>query len=316
MAASNSQWIRKLSLVAADQNGRGIDLGNFRVRFEVRRGDTESPNTLVATIYNLSAQTSNKVGGEYSNITLQAGYENGSYGTLFVGNVKWTERGKENSTDTFLRIGAGDGDEAYNFSVCNTTLAAGASAQDIMNAMTNAFVKQGVDKAEDLDKFVGVIPPETLARGKVLFGMARSHMRDWAQKNGFRWSIQNEKLVLVPVRGYRQREAVVISSTTGMIGIPTANQNGVSVRCLMNPLIEVGCLIKIEQGDINTLTVQQQGFRYQGLNVSAPTTKEGFYRVLVAEHTGDTRGQEWYTDITCLAVDISATASESVAVPG
>jgi hypothetical protein len=37
-------------------------------------------------------------------------------------------------------------------------------------------------------------------------------------------------------------------------------------------------------------------------------TENGFYRVFVVEHVGDTRGNEWYTNITGLVADISAEA--------
>jgi len=33
---------------------------------------------------------------------------------------------------------------------------------------------------------------------------------------------------------------------------------------------------------------------------------DGLYYVMRAEHTGDTRGTNWYTDLTCLAVDATA----------
>ncbi|WP_256859231.1 hypothetical protein [Burkholderia cenocepacia] len=37
-----------------------------------------------------------------------------------------------------------------------------------------------------------------------------------------------------------------------------------------------------------------------------PTGEYGFYRVMIAEHRGDTRGNDWYTEATCIAVDASA----------
>jgi hypothetical protein len=54
------------------------------------------------------------------------------------------------------------------------------------------------------------------------------------------------------------------------------------------------------------------GLVYNGVPSAAVTTAAGFYRVLVNEMIGDTRGQEWYCDLICLAVDVSAQASQSV----
>jgi hypothetical protein len=36
-------------------------------------------------------------------------------------------------------------------------------------------------------------------------------------------------------------------------------------------------------------------------------TDDGFYRTIVAEHSGDTRGNDFYTDLTCIALDDGVT---------
>jgi hypothetical protein len=41
------------------------------------------------------------------------------------------------------------------------------------------------------------------------------------------------------------------------------------------------------------------------LQKGAKVAGDGVYYVMVAEHTGDTRGLPWYTDVTCLAADAS-----------
>ena len=117
--------------------------------------------------------------------------------------------------------------------------------------------------------------------------------------------MQNGQLVVVPITGYRPGEAVVLSSTTGLIGVPEARDDGVHAQALLNPLIRIGGLVQIAQSDINQITMQQQGLQYTPA-VATVTTAAGFYKVLVAEFEGDTRGNPWYINITCLAVDVSA----------
>ena len=41
----------------------------------------------------------------------------------------------------------------------------------------------------------------------------------------------------------------------------------------------------------------------QGAKTAGAGDGSGYYYVMVANHSGDTRGQPWYTDLTCLAVD-------------
>jgi hypothetical protein len=37
--------------------------------------------------------------------------------------------------------------------------------------------------------------------------------------------------------------------------------------------------------------------------------QQGLYYVMRADHTGDTRGQNWYSDLTCLSVDATVAAN-------
>jgi hypothetical protein len=44
----------------------------------------------------------------------------------------------------------------------------------------------------------------------------------------------------------------------------------------------------------------------------ATVTHDGFYRVIAAEHVGDTRRNDWYTELTCMAADVSSPVALSV----
>jgi hypothetical protein len=312
----SDQFGRKATLIVS-AGASGLDLSEMRFRFTIQQHDTQSPNTLYVRIYNLAPATVQKIQGEFTSITLQAGYEGGNFGIVFQGTIKQFMRGRERNVDSYLEIWAADGDEFYNFGLVNQTIAAGSSPADVLGAIFKQ--NSQTDKlpfATDVNGLVGGVPAQALARGKVLWGMSRDYARDWANKYGFRWSIQNGQVVIVPITGYRPGEAVKLSSTTGMVGVPETTEDGVRVRILMNPLVRVGCLVQIEQADINTLTVREQGLTYSGLSAAAQTTAAGFYRVLVNEMIGDTRGQEWYCDLICLAVDVSAQASQSVQAAG
>jgi hypothetical protein len=306
------QFIRKATLIVSAGTS-GLDLSQFRFRFETKQADQQAPNTLRVRIYNLAETTIRQIQAEFTTITLQAGYENGNFGIVFQGTIKQYFRGRERNIDSFLEVLAADGDEFYNFAVVSQSLAAGQTPQQILNAIFAAGpTSPGLPFATDVNGLVGGVPAQALARGKVLFGMARDYARDWATKYGYRWNVQNGQVTVTPITGYRPGEAVVLSATTGLIGIPEATNDGVQARALLNPLIRVGGLVQIAQSDINTLTVEQLGLTWTGLPSAAITTEAGFYRVLVAEFSGDSRGLEWYVDLTCLAVDVSAQQNSSV----
>lgn len=306
-------YIRKFGLVVSSgQNG--LDLSNLRCVFHVTQADVDSPNTLIATIFNPTRETADQIQKEFEHVVLQAGYEQGNFAVIFEGTIKQVMRGRLNATDTFVRIFAADGDEAYNFAVVNKTLAAGANLRQQVDAVAASFAEHNVS--------TGNIPNElgtggTLPRGKVLFGMARERMTDLADSGKCSWSIQNGKLILIEETGYLPDEAVVISARTGMVGVPETTNNGVEVRVLLNPLLKIGTRLQIDNASINQLQVRQQGFpRYTDLNFPANTSADGMYRALVIEHEGDSRGEPWYSTVTALAVDPSSAPGNSVLPDG
>ncbi|WP_321894547.1 phage protein [Paraburkholderia heleia] len=316
--SGNVQFGRKASLIVSDGT-TGLDLSELRFRFETANSDSETPNTLYVRAYNLAPQTVAKIGTEFKTITLQAGYTDGNFGIVFQGTIKQTETGRERNVDSYIDLWAADGDEFYNFAVVNMAVAAGQSPQQVLQSIlrTSTVPINFAQDATGLIVGAGAGLKSSLSRGKSSMGMARSYLRDWAAKYGYRWSIQNGEFVVVPITGYRPGEAVVLSSTTGLVGVPIATEGGVRVRALLNPLIRIGCLVHIAQSDINHLTTQQFGLTYRkdAVPLATVTTAQGFYRVMQVTFIGDTRGNEWYVDLICLAVDVTAADQQnSVAV--
>ena len=300
-------WLRTATLVVSD-GSVGIDLSNLRMRFEVRASDVETPNTLNCRVYNPSQTTVNDVVANATNVTLSAGYVEGNQGIIFEGQVKQFRFGRERNVDNYLDILAADGDQAYNNSVINQAFPAGTDDTQQLSAIGAAM---NIPPAATNDGFLttgGILP-----RGKTLFGMARVYARNIAQRNNCRWSIQNGVLTIIPVTGYLPGEAVAMNSASGMLGTPEQTDNGITVRCYLNPLVKIGQAVQINNRDINQTLVKQQFFpTYTSQYYPATVTNDGLYRVLVVEHEGDTRGNSWETTITCLSIDPSSAANNSV----
>lgn len=147
-----------------------------------------------------------------------------------------------------------------------------------------------------------------LPRGKVMFGMARDFMRSAAKTTQTVWSIQDGKLIMVPETSYMPGEIPVITAETGMIGMPQQTQNGITIKMLTNPNVKIGTLIQIDNASVQryeySLNVGQQA-QNERIEQQAKLQDDGFYYVMIAEHNGDTRGNEYYTDVICLAADVT-----------
>jgi hypothetical protein len=333
MASAGALFGRNCSLLIANAN-EAIDLSELRIKFRTTASDLATPDILTVRVYNLTRSrlkeivgapvpfvnalpSRNKPQWEFQTVQLSAGYGD-NLGLVFSGQIKQYFRGKESNVDSFLEIRAADGDQIFNWSTISASIPAGATPSQQLDLYAKAA---GLPLAADAHQNLtsggtGGIGPQQLTRGKVAFGMLRDALSDLAETNGCRWSIQNGILVIIPDSGYLAGEIVKVNSTSGMIGIPTATEEGVEVLTLLNPAFRLGGLIQINEQDISAVQVQSQffpGFAAMP-QLFADVTTDGFYRILQIETVGDTRGSDWYSKLTCLAVDTSAAPNAAVAV--
>lgn len=300
------QYLRKASLLIGDGE-EALDMSELRFKFFIRRGDTQTPNTADIRVYNLAPDTSLRIKKEFTRVVLQAGYE-GNFGLIFDGNIKQIRRGRESPTDTYLDITAGDGDEAYNYSAVALSLAAGQTApanaiEQIVRGMAVHGVSQGYVPAN--------LPDAPTYRGEVYYGTAKDQLRYLARSTDAAWSIQDGKVDFIPLTSYKPAaEIPKLTFETGMVGLPEQTQNGIRLRTLLNPNLKIGQLVQIDNKSILQLRYSMNAMAQAEDMTNVLGHKlndDGFYYVMVAEHSGDTRGNDFYTHLICLAADATMT---------
>lgn len=235
------QWLRKCRLEFAGGGGLIVEGGKsdqLRVQFATESRTTQSPHQAQIIITNAAPATATKVQKEFTKLTLLAGYEEGNFGPIFTGNTIETQYGEKvnDFTDTLLRIWCSGWDDAYNQAKVSTTLAAGCTPQDIVNTCLQAMSPFGVT----LGQVAGIdLSQPRFPRGVVLAGMARDYLREVAQTAGATHTINDGKLDIIGKNATLPDTGIVISAATGMIGQPILRQDGVIVRCRINPAIRV-----------------------------------------------------------------------------
>ncbi|NTA27391.1 phage protein [Allorhizobium ampelinum] len=290
------QWIRYCKLTI-EGGGDAIDMSSLRIRFQVTQHTLQSPNAADITISNLSDNTVNLIKKEGQTVTLEAGYEQNP-GLIFKGQIIQKRSGRENPVDTYVNVIAQGGDQAYNHAVVNKTLAAGSTYKDQVMVCYEAMKEFGVTLGNIAD-----LGSKKMPRARVMHGMARDILRTIAISTGTSWSIQNNQLTFTKNNEPNSKSAIVLNSRTGMIGLPQQTIDGITVRCLLNPQIVPGTLIQIDQASVQEVKLSAD-YTAVVQNAMIPSTADdGFYKVLVVNHSGDTRGQDWYSDILCLRAD-------------
>lgn len=304
------QYLRQFSCVVAKSDGSGIEFKQFKVQFTVRRGDFQTPNSCDVRIFNLKDATVALIGQkEFTTISLSAGYE-GNFSIIFQGTIKQFRIGRIDQLDSYVDITAADGDEAYNFAPILTSVPAGNNQASIADVLQGAMAKFGVTKG-----YLPDLPQNALIRGRVMYGMCRDEYRNFAWTNNCKWSIGDGKLDLIPYTSFIAGGAVpVISVSTGLIGVPEQTQQGISIRTLLNPNYKVGQLVQLTAG-VNTFR-RSLDLPSQAANVltalQVQTSADGLYYVMIANHKGDTRGNDWYTEMICLSADSTIASQDAI----
>lgn len=306
----SKEYLRQFSCVVAKSDGQGLEFNQFKVQFTVRRGDFQTPNSCDVRIYNLSDKTANLIGQkEFTQLSLSAGYV-GNFALIFQGTIKQFRLGRINQLDSYVDITAADGDEAYNFAPVLTSIPAGTNQTGIADVLYSAMKKYSVTEG-----YSPILPSNQTIRGRVMYGLVRDELRNFAWTNNCKWSIQDSQVNLIPYTSYIAGGQVpVISVSTGLVGVPEQTQQGINIRTLLNPTYKIGQLIQLTSG-VNTFR-RSLDLPSQVSNIATAlqvqTSADGLYYVMIANHKGDTRDNEWYTEMVCLSVDSTITSDQAL----
>lgn len=279
---------RRYRVMVSDLSGEiAFDVSQLRCTFNCVATMQVQPNYSSVIIYNLSPQTENLIIKEGYLVTIEAGYASSQYGIIFTGNVTQPIRSKENGTTYTLELISMDSGVFYAYGTANFTLLRGQNSR----AIVDAIVARASVPTEP-----GRISPDLssaqLTRGKAVFGMAQDILRQVAQSENATYYHDNGKVNIVKATDLPEGEIISLSPATGLIGVPTQQQFGANIKMLLNPRVQVGTLIQID----NSLIKTQRADVGQGQPVYM-LDQDGIYRVIRVNHIGDTRGNDWYTQV-------------------
>lgn len=291
---ANIIWQRRVQLLIGQDDGQWLDVSELRIRFQVEQALVGKPGHAVITVNNMANDTAQRIQREGAPVILQAGHE-GNAGLIFRGTAIQIRRGRESQTDTFLEITAIDGDVAYMYATVNVSMAAGWTHTDQLKEMQKGMQAKGVDPG-----YTGELYQNKAVRGKALFGAVRDHMHDFSVSTGTEWAINMGKMDVVPVGGILPDEAFLLTPDTGLIGMPTQSVDGIHVRALLNPCFRAGAQVKLQNSSI---VMAQINPAYADVTYNAPIDLDGAYKIYSVSHTGDTRGNDYYTDMICTGLN-------------
>jgi len=329
-----AQWIRNARFVTKTSDTDFLSISDARMTFSVSQALTTRPKTLDIKVYNPSKDVLSKIKDDQQAVQLLVGY-GGEEKLLFTGQTFQVIYGRENGTDTYLHVLATDGLLTLTAAVTNKSVPAGADTQAIADGLQKDAEKYEVKKG-DSPKFPDASQFKNI-RGYVMYGKTMKYIKALCDKTYCSTHIEDGSLHILPLSEKQEniREYIVVNQNTGMIGMPTVTTSGIQVKVLLNPDIKMGKYIKLNNNDIQQLLfstatndqaqVGKYGSNPDGLQQGEVASKQnaqrgawnsdGLYKVMMASHTGDTRGNEWYTDILCWGVNSNPPAQAINSIP-
>ena len=296
----NVLYGRRYRVMVTNKTGKGLDVSDLRCTFKCVKTVQMQPNISEVVIYNLNAQTENLFIDEGNRVVIEAGYEGEQYGVIFDGTITQPIREKENGTDYKLTLIAMDGDAFFGGGMINTTYVKGKTKR--------AIIENIVTQAKNPLTFGNIsanLSTTELTRGKVVFGLARDYLRQLAQSENATWYIEDGKVNIVKVSDVPEGEVIELSAESGMIGTPTQTEQGVTIKCLLNPQIKTNRLIHIDNSVVREMMIPIIPIPTSATSApAAPNTRnlnnDGLYRVIKVSYIGDTRGDDWYCECECI----------------
>lgn len=264
---------------------------SLQVTFDISKtaDNKNKTNSAAIEIYNLSDENLKVLDTDYPAAFFSAGYVDIGMKLLFGGQVTNVAT-RKSGADRVTQITMGSAYTDINHQVLNSLVSPGRSVEDVAEDIRKAIpgVSRGVYNGTNLSNPV--------IYGYPLMGTPKEMLDELSDKYALEWQIEDDVLYMHDIdRGNRENfeEAYVISKYTGLIENAyrvagdrrrskkdAAKKQGVQWKMLLNPDIQAGDIVKLEDTFIS-----------------------GWMKVTDLRHYGDFRGQNWYTDVRAVAIE-------------
>ena len=257
----------------------------FRVSFDAIKTRTTTPNSATIQIWGLADTTRNRILERDALVRVWAGYRLATGPEiLFIGNAQRIIHRRQ-PPDIVTEIELGDGAKPLREARISVSFAPGATCRQVLD-----------DIAERLDLDLRLITDVDggFPQGFSHLGPAKDALTKVCERFDLEWSIQNDALQVIDRDGDSGEEAILLTPATGLIASPEKQDDTEDrlegdnatirpeyvFRCLLQPKFFPGSFVRVESRDV-----------------------EGNFVIDEVRHTGDTRGQDWHSEIGCRSVD-------------
>lgn len=278
---------RIYSLVVGDSEagGEGWVVRDLHITFDISKmaDNAKKDNTATIEVYNLSREKQRFLEREYISAVLNVGYKQTGLKRLFAGQVvDASTRSEEGDSITTLRIGVSYTE--LNHQTLNKIIPEGETVEQVIKEVAKELgTSQNV--------ITGVNCKNPVIDGYPISGTPKEVLNEVCKAHDMEWSVDDSVLYVRDSYTPHTKDegsVVIISQASGLINRPylttspagkskaneKSKQKGIQFRCLLNPELIPGSLIKLEYEELT-----------------------GHYRIDSIRAFGGWRGTDWYMDI-------------------
>lgn len=280
-----SDWLygRRCRVFVQLDGSDALDVSEMRCTFSLNKVGFGTPPFNEIKIYNLSPETENKIIKQGQKIIVEAGCEGDQYGVIFAGSIVQPIRSKENGVDYVLQLLCMDAQYYSTYGLVGTTLVAQQTSRKAIDEITSK-ANYAIQQGDIMD--TSIVYP----RGKVLFGSPTDLLEQMTRTEDAAYYFDGDKINIVTAVKYKEGTIPSFGPDSGLLGTPEQTAEGISCRLLLNPRIQVNSLFHIDNTKVS-------GYEYTQGSVVRQLDSEGIYRVISLTHVGDTRGDDWHTEV-------------------
>jgi hypothetical protein len=273
------------------EGARIITIENAKIQFEIVKSKNAKENTAKLEIYNLAPNTRKLITEQEALVRIFAGYAKNK-GLIEIGQgdiskIKHNRDKTEVVTEVYMAEGLRkirDNPLSISFS-SKSKLKLGNVLDNLRTKSNNQFVFRLIDVDES----------KTIDNGYSDLGSLDQILNNLGIQFGFEWSVQNGIITIKGTKKSLSSEIMLLTPKNGLIlhpesvkqvsrrleksSITKQDRKINSVQALLQPHLQVNDIIAIESQDLN-----------------------GKYEIQKITHKGDTRGNDWYSDMEVIAI--------------
>ena len=257
----------------------------MHITFDTTQYALQAYQWCTVVIYNLNAPTSQDLIKYGMTCKVEAGYVDGTFGTIFYGTIFQPMWEKENGTDWKLTLRCVVGIIESSDNVINHNVARGVTQRQLVSQMLgNARYPLSL-KMDDFNE-------DRLTRSTTYFGQPNDFLQYVADSNDALLWFTNMEAHMQALEEDNTVPEKEFGTDNGLVGTPQQTEFGVVLKVLLQPDLIPRGQIKLKQSVVIRQMVRQFG--------SYPSIITQDYRYIIGSlrHYGDSRGNDWYTEIT------------------